>query len=67
MEEGDVITGGGEYVGNPAEERDWRVDKSKKMFLLDSPSTLALLNLGFKAILEPWQIAGGFYHDLLLL
>lgn len=22
----------GEYVGSPAEERDWRIDKSKKMF-----------------------------------
>lgn len=41
--------------------------KVRKCLLLDSPSTLALFNLGFKAFLEPWQIAGGLYRDLLLL
>lgn len=41
--------------------------KVRKCLLLGSPSTLALFNLGFKAFLEPWQIAGGLYRDLFLL
>lgn len=41
--------------------------KVRKRWHLDSPSTLALFNLGFKAFLEPRQIAGGLSRDLLLL
>lgn len=45
---------------------EWIEVKKKKCLLLDSPSTLALFNLGLKAFLEPQQIAGGLSSHLLL-